>query len=136
MLRRNRSKKRLDYLILTRTGERVEKVQIDQRSEEYNMSGDESDTIKQDVAGASDPSTGEKARLVLQVLALNDDIVDFLEENPINDIRDSLSDVDFVIQRTEEFRSVYRSKFKEVAMIHGDHDMKAGHDSIINLMKK
>ena len=62
-------------------------------------------------------SLDESSKLRLQLEALSDDIDDFIEENSIHDIDRSLSDLDFVIKRMEEMRSLYRSRYKEISAL-------------------
>ena len=53
-------------------------------------------------------------QLSIQEATVADDIDDFLEENPVEDARNSLEDLDAIIKRTEELRSEYRWKHKEL----------------------
>ena len=39
---------------------------------------------------------------------------DFIDENSIEDIQESFEDLDDIINKTEKFRTVYRSKHKGI----------------------
>ena len=121
MHRERRAKQRIDYQVYHRKGEKVIKVNT---QENYVVSRDEKDTMPEHDKpdGISIRSSEEKDRMALQISALGDDIEDFIDENPADDIRDSLTDLDFVINRAEEYRSLYRSKFKELANYGGEDD--------------
>ena len=53
-------------------------------------------------------------RFVSQADAVTDDIYDFLDENPINEIRGNVSDLDRNVSKMEELRSQYRTLHKEL----------------------
>ena len=48
--------------------------------------------------------------------ALADDIEDFMEENPVEEIATSVEDLDSTVNKIEELRSKYRSQHKELQM--------------------
>ena len=54
--------------------------------------------------------TLDRGKMALDLVALSDDIDDFLDENPVEEISDSLADLDAAIKRVEEFRTIYRSR--------------------------
>ena len=49
-----------------------------------------------------------------QAKSLSDDIRDYIEENPGEEHKDSLEDIDKHIARIEDLRSVFRNKHKEL----------------------
>ena len=110
-----KARKDLDYLALHRTGEKVEKiVEIsleDMSDQEDAMAG------KPVAITERKYSLDESSKLRLQLEALSDDIDDFIAENSIHDIDRSLSDLDFVIKRMEEMRSLYMSRYKEISAL-------------------
>ena len=120
MQRSRKAKRIIDYRIFHRTGEKVDKVAVEKRPLEFieeavfkdkNMSTDEN------TAGNGSTSKDRIAlegKMISQLQALSDDIDDYIDENPSNEICESLSDLDFVIRKMEEMRSIYRSKHKEL----------------------
>ena len=52
--------------------------------------------------------------LAIQEASIGEDIDDFIEENPLEDIGSSVSDLDGAINNIENLRSAYRNKHKEV----------------------
>ena len=54
--------------------------------------------------------------LFVKEASLADDITDFIEENSIENVGDSIEDIDFNVKRVEELRSTYRIIQKEIAV--------------------
>ena len=66
--------------------------------------------------------TDRVSHVAAQQEALSEDIGDYLDENPIDDISQNVGDLDAVIVRIEEFRSSYRSLHKELKAVMGDDE--------------
>ena len=96
MLRRSeRILRALNYEILYSKGERIYK---------------EIDNSNLDNGGQIILSQDKLQTIKIQVLALTDDINDFIEENDVNNMDPCLIDVDNAIHRMEGFRSTFREK--------------------------
>ena len=72
-------------------------------------------------------------KLSLQIQSMADDIDDFIEENPIDEIEDSMSDLDLVIRRIEEMRSQYRSKQREHTVLQPGAGDKDFNDRLVSM---
>ncbi len=53
-----------------------------------------------------------------------DDIDDYVDENPVAEISSSIEDLDAAIKGAENFRSIYRTKHKELAKLCADQEYK------------
>ena len=59
-------------------------------------------------------------QLTTQEATVSEDVDDFLDENPNDEIGNTIGDLDAIVKKTEELRSRYRSKHKELQMYLGD----------------
>ena len=67
-------------------------------------------------------------RFVSQADAVTDDIYDFLDENPIDEIRGNVSDLDRNVSKMEELRSQYRTLHRELKrLLPGIYEAEYGH---------
>ena len=51
---------------------------------------------------------------------LNEDITDYIEENPVEEISESVKDLDVAISKAEDFRSFYTGKHNELRAVMSD----------------
>ena len=58
--------------------------------------------------------------LISQEATLDDDITDYLDENPFEDFEDSMTDLDKTTSRIEDLRTLYRGKHNELNHALGD----------------
>ncbi len=66
-------------------------------------------------SGQTDMSLGDDAKsLEVEIFSLSDDINDFIDENPTDDLRHNVADIDAAIQRMEDFRSIFRQKHRRL----------------------
>ena len=90
MLRSRQAKRIIDYRIFHRTGEKVDKVVLKDIIEKEKKKEMTEDKDKKDMVGISmsgDRHTlDEKGKLILQLETISDDIGDFKNENPIEDM--------------------------------------------------
>ena len=141
-----KSKIRIDYKELHLTGEKVEKPIEDLVSslKDLKMTDHEDPSEKIDavlktnqklhIMPAELDNTSQK--LYIQIQSLADDIDDFIEENSIEEIEDSMSDLDLVIKRIEEMRSQYRAKHKELSALDPRYGDNQDYTDRLLLMKK
>ena len=61
-------------------------------------------------------------QLVSHIDALSGDIADFIDENPITHVSLTVADLDAMISKIEEYRSVYRVKHRELEHSVGNDD--------------
>ena len=102
MRRGSRIKNRIDYQILHSTGNKVSKKSSTESSvEEISILLEELDINKMD-------------DLLIQIGCISDDIEDFLDEHPINNMVDSIEDTDATLEKLCSLRSLYRMKHKEL----------------------
>ena len=59
-------------------------------------------------------------KLTTEKSTIYDDINDFIDENSIEDIQESFEDLDDIINKTENFRIICRSKHKELQAYLGE----------------
>ena len=59
-------------------------------------------------------------QLISSVMSLSMDIDDFIEENPVKDIDNSIGDMDFIIEKIELLRSTFRTRHKELELYIGE----------------
>ena len=52
-------------------------------------------------------------QVAAQIATISDDIDDHIDENPIEEICNSIEDLDVIIMKTENLRTQYRSKYQE-----------------------
>ena len=68
---------------------------------------------------------GQGDRLVNQLMStatsIADDIEDYIEEHPSNDVGNSIDDIDKVLGKMEELRSAFRGKHNELKVQCGPH---------------
>ena len=68
---------------------------------------------------------GQGDRLVNQLMStatsIADDIEDYIEEHPSNDVGNSIDDIDKVLSKMEELRSAFRGKHNELKVQCGPH---------------
>ena len=106
--RPRRNQGRLDYEVLHKTGVRVIKD-----TDEMLAEDSDSDRLEKVM------NVSKEIFLLIQEDALSDDIDDFLDENPVDDISDSIKDLEMAIEKAEMLRSVFRAKHKELrALMH------------------
>ena len=63
-------------------------------------------------------------QLIGQAISLSDDIEDFIEENPSDELGNSVVDLDKIISRMEELRSSFRAKHNELKILYEDNPGK------------
>ena len=66
------------------------------------------------------PANNKFNQLISQVDSLSEDIYDFIDENPFNEIGKSFEDIDTVITKMEKMRSDFRLAHKELRMSFGE----------------
>ena len=99
-----RRSKRLDYKVLHNTGEKVEKLPV--------HAGEEStteDTLLKSLENLTIYDSGSMAefkQLIATEATLSDDVDDFIQENPIEDIGSCIDDYDAINKKAEELRTV------------------------------
>ena len=59
-------------------------------------------------------------QLAAQIATISDDIDDHIDENPIEDICNSIEDLDVIIVKIESLRTQYRSKHQEIRISLGN----------------
>ena len=105
--RLTRNQRKLDYSVLHKTGERVYKESNQVLSEiQSNSSSDSLNNSMDDPVMAASNDSNESL-LLIQADALSDDINDFLDENPVEDISESINDIEISINKVEVLISYY-----------------------------
>ena len=59
-------------------------------------------------------------QLISQAASLSEDIIDFMDEHPCGDLSNSIDDLDKLINKMEEMRSIFRSKHSELKFQYRD----------------
>ena len=120
---------RLDYKLLHTTSEKVEK----RESTGVLRPVSEPGTTMSDSETANDGdkllqmSDNQLNQLLIKETTLSYDIKDYIEENPVDCLHDSVNDLDVAIRRVEDFRTTYRGKHVELCTIMGEqYDVKSG----------
>ena len=67
-----------------------------------------------------DSKEGIFKKLTIEESTIYDDMNDFIDENSVEDIQESLEDLDDIINKSEKFRTIYRSKHKELQAYLGE----------------
>lgn len=120
MIKTTRSKARIDYGVLSSTGENVEDIFEKSHDDFDKQSVRELSTLFS--KSCSEFKMKDKKNVHLQLSTeestISEDINDFIDENPIEISCDSIEDIDEIISKTEKIRSYYRSKHKELQAIH------------------
>ena len=76
--------------------------------------------------------------LLGQVEAIDDDVTDFIDENPVGEVPSAVEDLDKVIKRMEDLRSGYRSKHKELRIHLGQEygrELRTTYDNTLDIVK-
>ena len=119
-----RSKVRIDYQILNSSGEKVEKLDQSNQSEESETGITELSNLLTNWSlhepKMTDSKEGMFNKLMIEESTIYDDMNDFIDENSIEDNQESLEDLDDIVSKTENFRTIYRSKHKELEACLGE----------------
>ena len=59
-------------------------------------------------------------QVAAQIATISDDLDDHIDENPIEEICNSIEDLDVIIMKTENLRTQYRSKYQEMRISLGN----------------
>ena len=90
--------------------------------------------------GKMETSKAVLDQIKIQEESMADDIDDFMDENPLDDISSSILDLDNAIKGIESLRSIYRNKHKEIVNGVGEDNyeqkLKDEFQSRIDYMKK
>lgn len=65
-------------------------------------------------------------QLFVNESSVSDEITDFIDENPVNEVCISVNECDNILKKVEHFRSCYRKIHKEIQMVHKDYDQVYG----------
>ena len=89
----------------------------------HNMSSDEDAKDTKDPKLSASVSSASKSitKLLSQAEALEDDITDFIDENPSEPMT-SPEEIDSAIKRVEDYRSAYRTKHRELQRIDSNYE--------------
>ena len=119
-----RPKVRIDYQILNSSGEKVEKLDQSNQPEESETVITELSNLLTNCSlhesKMADSKEGIFNKLMIEESTIYDDMNDFIDENSIEDNHESLEDLDNIISKTENFRTIYRSKHKELEACLGE----------------
>ena len=115
-------KRRIDFKLYHNRGRKVDKSILFKSKDEtiQNMADDKVDQLN------------------LRQESIDEDIVDFLDENQIKEISDNVSDIDSAITRVEELRSSYRGIHKELkSKMENDYDpeLKDRYEKVLRVIK-
>ena len=124
MRRSTRSIVRIDYQVLNSSGEKVEKLDKSNQLEESETAITELSDLLTNCSLYESKMTDSKEgifnKLTIEESTIYDDMNDFIDENSIEDIQESFEDLDNIINKTEKFRTIYRSKHKELQAYLGE----------------
>ena len=124
MRRSTRSIVRIDYQVLNSSEEKVEKLDQSNQLEESETAITELSDLLSNCSlyesKITDSNEGIFNKLTIEESPIYDDMNDFLDENSIEDVQESFEDLDDIINKTEKFRAIYRSKHKELQACLGE----------------
>ena len=89
----------------------------------------------EETGGSTTGDHEQLSKINIQVDALAADISDFIDENPIADIRSSMSELAFVTKRIEDLRSQYRCLHIQIMRYNSDFD-KTSYEAQMTMVKK
>lgn len=122
--------KRLDYQVLSDSGEKVYlEVQREQSDESIKgLSQMVKSLSLNDIGMAESTSVSNNLTdLIIKESVLADDITDFLDENPVDSDSTSAEEIDVLIAKMEQFRTSYRTQHKELEFVlKEEYDKKYG----------
>ena len=99
----------LRYDIFNKTGKKVYKGAI------MSASGDVSPGSTKDIKEEVAEEIGARINGAhLKMISIGGDVNDYIDENPIEDIESSKSDLDFAVNRMEDLRSRFRTCYLEL----------------------
>ena len=114
----------INYRIFHSTGEKVDK-DIEQQDISNQSTNDIVELLSLLDNCSIEDSTMSKAnsmmnQLLVEESVIAEDITDHIDENPVQDLCDSIEDLDVSVNKMEELRSRYRGKHKELQFSIGD----------------
>lgn len=122
-------KPRIDYKILNSTGEKVYKKLENSEVESDESSVKELSTLLTNLTFSDEnmavSNIDDIMKLKIEELTIVEDIEDFIDENNITEIRNSIEDIDEAVQKMEQFRTKLRCKHKELQAMIGDEYEKS-----------
>ena len=89
--------------------------------------------VKDEEKGDTDARIITGARL--KVISVAGDVLDYIDENPIDDIASSKSDLDFAVNRIEDMRSQFRTCYLELRSHHEDEEDEIIFEKNTKMMK-
>ena len=128
---RLQSKPRLDYKILNETGERKVIDLVEGVAELSNLF--DSMSVSEDM---DDKNEVILKALYIELQSISDDIIDFMEENQLDE--SDISDVDVIVSKAENLRSKYRTTYLQIQASVPDLEQKEEgilYQKIINEIK-
>ena len=97
------------------------------------------DSTLNEVAEVSGMAAYSEEQLITQEATLYEDINDYLEENPVEDISESLKDLDVAISKVDNLRSTYRGKHNDLRAVMSErydkHFGKSYEDNMFRIKK-
>ena len=119
--RARRAKRNIEYKHYHNTGEKIDKVLI---TNQASFEKDNSMSSTDSKIPYEDTHVDNQKKMLLHLNSIADDIDDFMDENPIVEVEDSMSDLDLLVKRMEDMRSQYRSRYKEISELKYNEDLE------------
>ena len=124
MQRLLRPKRRIDYKVLNATGVIVSKSKLHDKE---NVESPIINELSNLFSSFSLNEENSDSNINIQMDQLNsnqqtifEDISDLIDENPVDDL-DSIEDIDFYINKIEQYRTQYRSFHKQLEILSGEN---------------